>query len=55
MNIKKHIVTVYDVATEIYIKMGTQEEWRLKTHQMKHNEHTVGNVTFENKIDTFEV
>ena len=49
INIKEHIITVYDLATEICIKMRTQEKWRLKTHQMKHNENTVGIVTFEKK------
>ena len=41
INIKEHIITVYDSATEICIKMRTQEKWRLKTRQMKHNENTV--------------
>ena len=49
INIKEHTITVYDLATEICIKMRTQEKWRLKTHQMKHNENTVGIVTFEKK------
>ena len=40
INIKEHIITVYDLATEICIKMRTQEKWRLNT---------VGIVTFEKK------
>ena len=49
IDIKEHIITVYDLVIEICI-MGTQEEWRLKTHEMKYNENAVGIVTFEKKI-----
>ena len=46
IDLEEHIITIYDFAIEICIKMRSQEEWRDK-NQMKHNENTVGIVTFE--------